>query len=147
MARILLDTNILVYFYDHNSPEKQARSHALIAYLVPRKNASISVQTLAEFSSVTLRKLNPPFLPSEALGEVNHLATVFQVLDLTSTIVLEAIRGVRDYLLSYYDAQIWACARLNQVPVLFSEDFPDGEMLEGVQFINPFTEQFKLEDW
>jgi predicted nucleic acid-binding protein len=147
MVRFLLDTNLLVYFYDHNSPEKQARARTLITYLVPLKNASISAQTLSEFTSAVLRKLNPPFSPSEALYEANHLAAAFQVLDLTPYIVLEAIRGVRDYQLSYFDAQIWACARLNQVPVVFSEDFQDGQNLAGVQFVNPFTNQFKLEDW
>jgi predicted nucleic acid-binding protein len=147
MPRILLDTNVLVYFYDQNSPEKQARACALIAHLVPLKNAGISAQTLAEFSSSTIRKMNPPFTRSEALGEANHIAAAFQVLDLTSHIVLEAIRGLRDHQLSYYDAQIWACARLNQVPVVFSEDFQDGQILEGVQFIDPFTDKFKIEDW
>ena len=38
-------------------------------------------------------------------------------------VMLEALREVRDHQLSYYDAQIWAAARLNQVPVIFSEDF------------------------
>jgi len=59
----------------------------------------------------------------------------------------EAGRGVRDYKLAYYDAQIWATAKLNQVPVVFSEDFNDGQVLEGVRFVNPFAMGFNLEDW
>lgn len=62
-------------------------------------------------------------------------------------IVLEAARGARDHGLAYYDAQIWASARLNQVPTIFSEDFTDGQVLEGVRFINPFSTNFRLEDW
>jgi predicted nucleic acid-binding protein len=50
-----------------------------------------------------------------------------------------------DHRLSYYDAHIWAAAHLNQVPVLFSEDFQDGQVLEGVRFINPFAECFDIE--
>jgi len=61
--------------------------------------------------------------------------------------VLTATRGVRDHVLSYYDAQIWATALLNQVPVIFSEDFNSGATLEGVRLINPFAAQFKLADW
>jgi predicted nucleic acid-binding protein len=60
---------------------------------------------------------------------------------------MEAARGVRDYLLAYYDAQIWAIARLNQIPIIFSEDFQDGQLLEGVRFINPFTSKFNLKEW
>jgi predicted nucleic acid-binding protein len=62
-------------------------------------------------------------------------------------IVLEAGRGVRDHQLSYYDSQIWAIARLNQVPTIFSEDFSDGAVLEGVRFVNPFSPDFRLETW
>jgi predicted nucleic acid-binding protein len=62
-------------------------------------------------------------------------------------IILEAVRGVRDHTLAYYDAQIWASARLNQIPVVFSEDFQDGLTLEGVRFINPFGDGFSIEDW
>lgn len=47
--------------------------------------------------------------------------------------------------LAYYDAQIWACARLNHIPVVLSEDFQDGQTLEGVRFVDPFAEDFVVE--
>jgi predicted nucleic acid-binding protein len=72
---------------------------------------------------------------------------LWPVFDLTPFIVLDAARGVRDYQLSYYDAQIWACARLNQVAVVLSEDFSEGSFLEGVRFVNPFVPDFALSDW
>jgi predicted nucleic acid-binding protein len=69
--------------------------------------------------------------------------------------VLEAVRGVRDHRLAYFDAQIWAVAKLNQVPVILSEDFNSGGTLlvpkaapyglgtlEGVHFLNPFDAGF-----
>ena len=31
--------------------------------------------------------------------------------------------------------------------VIFSEDFSDGQTLEGVRFANPFAESFRLADW
>lgn len=51
---------------------------------------------------------------------------------------------MRDHQLAFYDAQIWAAARLNQIPAVFSEDFQDGRTLEGVQFVNPFSETFDV---
>jgi predicted nucleic acid-binding protein len=47
----------------------------------------------------------------------------------------------------YFDSQIWAVARLNQVPTIFSEDFSDGLVLEGVRFVNPFIPEFDIERW
>jgi predicted nucleic acid-binding protein len=67
------------------------------------------------------------------------------VLDLTGMVALEAIRGVRDYQFNFWDAQVWATARLNQIPVVFSEDFNAGTLIEGVRFVNPFAENFQVE--
>jgi predicted nucleic acid-binding protein len=147
MPRVMLDTNILVYFYDHNSVEKQKSARDIITRLAEEKNGCLSVQTLGEFITATLRKLNPPFSASQALTEASQLAAIFPVFDLTQHIVLEAARGVRDHQLAYYGAQIWAAARLNQTQLILSEDFQDGQILEGVRFINPFSDGFILDDW
>lgn len=48
---------------------------------------------------------------------------------------------------SYFDAQLWAKARLNQMPGIFSEIFHLGSILEGVRFVNPFSTDFVLEQW
>jgi predicted nucleic acid-binding protein len=147
MPLILLDTNVLVYFYDHNSPKKQKQARLVLGQLAALKHGCISAQSLAEFVSVTMRKLKPPFTPVEALAEANLLSASLQVFDLTPQIILEAVRGVRDHQLSYYDAQIWAAARLNQIPIVFSEDFQDGQTIEGVRFANPFLDTFNRDDW
>ena len=65
------------------------------------------------------------------------------MLPLTGPVVLEALRGVRDHSLSYYDAQVWAAARLGQVDAILSEDFNPGAVLEGVRFVNPFDPAFE----
>jgi hypothetical protein len=61
----------------------------------------------------------------------------FPVLVLTGPVVLEALRGVGEHMLSYQDAQIWAIARLGPVGVILSEDFNPGAVLDGVSFTNP----------
>jgi len=68
-------------------------------------------------------------------------------LDLTPLIVLEAMRGVREHKLAYWDSQLWATARLNQIPIILSENFSVGATLEGVHFVNPFAPDFVLEGW
>jgi len=65
----------------------------------------------------------------------------------TGAIVLEAVRGVRTYQMSYWDAQIWASARMNQIPVVLSEDFGEGTTIEGVHFVNPFGSDFNIDAW
>jgi len=147
MTGILLDTNVLIYYHDAQSPEKQSQARFVLQQLIENKSGCVSAQNLAEFVSVALRKLKPPLTPSEALAEISLLSSTLRVIDLNRNVVLEAARGVRDYQLSYYDAQIWAAARLNQISVIFSEDFQDGQIIETVRFANPFGLNFNINQW
>ena len=147
MTSILLDTNVLAYAFDANAPDKQGQALAVLDHLQPGGQACVSAQNLAEFCHIATRKLHPPLTPAQTYQVVERFSRSFQVFDLTPAIVLEATRGVRDHQLAYYDAQVWAAARLNQVPVIFSEDFATGAILEGVRFINPFAKDFTLETW
>lgn len=75
-------------------------------------------------------------------AQVEHLRWSFEVLPLTGAVTLEALRGGVAYEMSYFDAQIWAVARLNQVPVVLSEDFSHRAILDGVEFMDPFRNDF-----
>jgi predicted nucleic acid-binding protein len=147
MPPILVDTNVLVYFYDQNSPEKQERASLVLNQLRQAGLGRLSTQTLAEFVNAAMRKLDPPLSAAQALEQASLFAASWPVFDLTPQIVLEAARGVRDYGMAYYDSQVWAAARLNQIPVVFSEDFQNGQVLEGVRFANPFAGTFDVEAW
>ena len=147
MNLLLIDTNLLIYAHDANSPDAQVRAEALLDHLQQTGQGVLSVQCLAEFASVSMRRLRPPMTAAEAYSQVERLMRAYRVLDLTSAVVLEAVRGVREHRLAYYDAQLWAIARLNQIPVILTEDFNTGATLEGVRFVNPFAPDFVLENW
>lgn len=147
MNLILLDTNLLIYAHDSNAPDFQARAEALLDQLQHTGRGVLSVQCLAEFASVAMRRLRPPMTAAEAYVQVERLMRAYRVFELTPAVVLEAVRGVREHQLAYYDAQLWAIARLNQIPIIFSEDFNVGATLEGVRFVNPFAPDFVPENW
>jgi predicted nucleic acid-binding protein len=144
---ILIDTNLLVYLVDYNDPTRQDRARRVLGALEAEQAGCLSVQSLAEFFSVATRRLAPPLTTSEALAHIALFNQVWPVFDLTPMIALEAARGVRDHRLPYYDAQIWAAARLNQIPVVFTEDLPSVSDLEGVRFVNPLVADFAIEAW
>lgn len=148
--KILLDTNILVYAYDPADLTRQMQAIELLDRLQILGFGRLSSQALAEFMNAVIRPLHgmPPRLTvDEAIFAIQHFINHFEIYPLTPLTIIEAGRGVRDYQLAYYDAQVWATAHLNQVSALFSEDFNDGATLEGVRFINPFAAHFSLDDW
>jgi predicted nucleic acid-binding protein len=145
MTTILIDTNVLVYAHDRGEFAKQEQAIRVLEHLHLTSSGRLSVQCLAEFFRATTRGPSPKLTVAEAVQQVERLARAWLVLSVTPLIVIEAARGVRDHQLAYWDAQIWATARLNQIPVIFSEDFSAGAALEGVRIVNPFAADFVLE--
>ncbi len=145
-ARILVDSNVLVYAYDRSEPGKQAQSARILDQLLITGVGILSTQVLAEFFVAVTRKITKKLTIKQAFESLNNYAAAWEILGMNSLNVVEAARGVRDHTFNYYDAQIWAVARMNQIPVVFSEDF-NPSWIEGVQFVNPFAPEFTLEDW
>lgn len=147
IARVFIDTNVLVYPYDRASPDKQMAARVLLARLVRARAGVISAQVLAEFFMTITRKLKAPVAFERAERRVINLSRTMDVVPTTDLIVQEAIRGTSQHQFHFWDAMIWAAARLNQAPLLLSEDFQDGAFIEGVRIKNPFASGFRLEDW
>lgn len=141
-AKFLVDTNVLVYAYDNADLRKQEKAFVILDELSGSGKGALSVQILAEFVVTVTRKITMPLDFTEAQRSVENYLRSWPVLDLTGFIVLEAVRGIRQYQFSYWDAQVWATARLNQIPAVLSEDFTSGRNIEGVTFINPFSVDF-----
>jgi predicted nucleic acid-binding protein len=147
MAEVLIDTNILVYAHQPAEKVKYTAALRTLEHLLESGAGRLSAQILGEFISATTRGRNPILTIKEALDQVTRLAEAIPVLDTTQLIVLEAGRGALRHGMSYYDAQIWATARLNQIPTIFTEDFEHARRVEGVQFLNPLLPTFDLAPW
>ncbi|MBW4632158.1 MAG: PIN domain-containing protein [Iphinoe sp. HA4291-MV1] len=135
--RILLDTNILVYIYDSLDSAKQDKAIAIAELLIQTNRAVISTQVMSEFFMATTRAKRQLLSPTEAIARIRNYMSACYVVDVTRLITLEAIRGVETHKFGFWDAQIWATARLNQISEVYSEDFKSGTIIEGVRFTNP----------
>lgn len=143
-AKVLVDTNVLVYSYDRTAGEKQTRALDILEHLVTTGRGLLSVQVLAEFFCVVTRKLADPLHLDEAERQIHAYLKVWPVTEITPLILVEATRGAREHRMSYWDAQLWATALLSQTPIILSEDFKDGTTVEGIQFLNPFSRRFNI---
>ena len=143
MSLVLLDTNVFVHAYDPGDARKQVRAEEVLGEFQPTRLAAISAQVLGEFFRVVTTRLDPAIAAPQALELVGLLAQSFTPWSIDDVIVLEAARGVRDHKMGYWDAQIWATARLRGARFVLSEDFDDGRVLEGVTFLDPFSPAFE----
>lgn len=144
MSTVIVDTNLFVYQVDPRDPAKQRDADRLLNDLQASRSAVITTQVLGEFFRVVTRRLDPPIPPAEAVELLEELAQGFPCLPIDLAVVFDAARGVCDYQLPYWDAQLWATARRHGIRTVLSEDFADGRVIEGVTFRNPFQSGLSL---
>lgn len=132
LAKAFFDTNLLVYAAI-GEDSRSARAEKLLY-----AGGIVSVQVLNEFVSVARRKLRMSWGDvREALRWVRRLCP--DSVPLTTTIHEEAIGIAQRYEFSIYDSLIVASALKADCNVLYSEDFQDGQVIEGRLTIqNPF---------
>ena len=131
------DTNILVYAADAAAGDRHRSAADLIERSVRRGNCIQTLQSLCEFFSVVTRKSG--IEASAAAAFVQGWRSVMLIEASTIADLDEAIRAVEAYRIGFWDALLWATVRRAGVRFLVSEDFQDGQALEGVQIVNPFA--------
>lgn len=137
----LIDMNILVYRFDPRAPRKQRIAQDLLRRGIAENALLLPHQAVIEFIAAVMRptKQSIPLLSAgEAFREAESLLDQLPVLYPHEDLVRAAIQGAARYQLSWFDAHLWAYAKVYGLTVLVSEDFQHGRIYGGVQAINPF---------
>lgn len=130
-----LDTNVLLYCDDFDSPAKQQK--ALEAVLGHKRKGTgvVSLQVLQEYFANATRKLGLD--PDLARQKVEVYAR-FRVVEPSVVDLLAAIDLHRLHKLSVWDALILYSAKKAGCRVLLTEDLQHGQVIGGVKVVNPF---------
>ena len=72
VERCFVDTNVLIYLFDDDSPGKQARAQAL--FDEERDRIVLSTQVLGEFYVNVTRKLEEPLTPDAAAQALENFS-------------------------------------------------------------------------
>jgi predicted nucleic acid-binding protein len=131
------DTNILLYGYDLDAPDKRRIARGLIecAWEKPA-NFAVSVQVLQEFHVNFVRRGHPKAEASVLLGDFS----LWTVVDNTLALLRLGLALQDRWQLSLWDAMILAAAQSCGARELLTEDFNHGQDYGGVRVINPFVE-------
>lgn len=136
-ARVLVDTNILVYAYDPAAGQRHDIAQQQLTTLWDSPVVPVvSVQVLQELYATLLRKKAPQGVAEKAV----RLYLQWEVIENTRALLLEGIRLHRQHQLSFWDGLILAATKQAKAAELWSENFVAGQQYDGVTIVNPLTE-------
>lgn len=137
MTRSFFDTNVLLYLYDDDFPEKKARALEVFEEEVGADRAVLSTQVLQEFYVNATRKLARPLSPGRAEARVRDLS-LLPLVRVDAALILATIARSRELMLSFWDALIVEAALSAGADRLLTEDLQHGQQIAGLTIENPF---------
>ena len=132
-----LDTNVLLYAYDLDAPEKRAVALSILenAWLQLGSTA-VSVQVLQEFHVNFSRRGRTPEEASAIIADF----TLWPVIDNSLALFRLGLTLQSRWQTSLWDAMILAAAQTSGARELLTEDLNHGQQYGSVRAINPFCE-------
>lgn len=138
-AEVFLDTNILVYTFDHSDSRKRKIASALAD---PRSDRwGISWQVIQEFCSVALHRFKKPMSAEDLAEYVTFVLLPHCRVHSSAALFGQAVDIHRLTKYRYYDSLVIASAIHAGASVLYSEDLQHGRILGGLEILNPFTRE------
>ena len=136
--RVFIDTNVAVYLFDEDEPRKRRRAREVFESEGAGGRIVLSTQVLQEFYVTVTRKLGRPLSEEEAEAATRKLA-LLDVVEIDSSMVLQAISLARAHTLSLWDALIVETAQARGCATLLTEDMQHGRQFGGLVIENPFA--------
>jgi predicted nucleic acid-binding protein len=136
--RAFFDTDVLVYLFDVDAPDKREAARSLLQQEADAGRATLSTQVLQEFFVTVTRKLAVPVGHEQAERAVRSLAEL-SVVQIDAGLVLAGIELTRRLQISFWDALIVGAALQSGSTVLYTEDLQHGQRIDGLTIANPFA--------
>lgn len=135
---IFIDTNILVYQFDHIDKAKQVRAQTLMEKLISTEQAVISSQVVQEFANVALNKFKTRPSYDELKTFMDQILKPLCQHFPSFEFYERALTLLQPYNLSFYDSLIVQAASDLGCKTLYSEDLQNGQTYGDVKVVNPF---------
>ncbi len=137
-----VDTNVLVYLFDRQAPEKQAAVRRLWSRACAEGVPVLSTQVLQEFFVTVTRAARQGLSPSQARQAMMAFAEAAEVVPVTVSLIETATRRVEQSGFSFWDSLIVETAIDSGAQWLFTEDLQDGQLIGQLKVTNPFRTEF-----
>lgn len=132
-AKVFLDTNVIIYGYSQDEPEKQKAA----CECAQAQESWISTQVFNETINILKRKFSLDYHQITAV--VDELSQQHQLAIVSLDTIRKALDIAQRYQYSYFDSLMIASALEVGCDHLYSEDLQDGQKIDNILTIsNPF---------
>jgi len=138
LARVFLDSHVLIYMVDHDAPRKRDIARALVLDHLGAGSLALSTQVLQEFFWTTTRRLEVPLSPAAARALAQQLHSAHIVAP-SVDMVLAAMVRVEECGAPIWDALILTAAESCGADVLYTEDKHLLRLESPVRIVDPFA--------
>jgi|SRR5271165_4730666 len=135
---VFVDTNVLIYAHDRGAGVRRERACAVLDELWDTRSGRMSVQVLQEFFVVATGKLKSAVGVASAREIVRTYSPWVTATTGVDT-VLRASEIAEVAQVSFWDGMIIAAAERSGATTLYTEDLNNGQVIAGVQVVNPFV--------
>lgn len=137
-GKFFLDTNIFIYSFDSNEPQKQKKAIELIDSAVSENGGIISFQVIQEFTNVATKKFKKPMTVSDIRLYLNEVLIPLCEVYPSSEFYLNSLDIKERHGFSFYDSMIVEAAISTDCHTLFTEDMQHNMKIKDLVIKNPF---------
>lgn len=137
-AADFLDTNILVYAVDLDSPDKRAVAQRLVTRALAEQTGIISFQVVQETLQALTRKSRVVATSDDTQDFLVNVLTPLWKVQPSTAIYTRALRIQSARGFSFYDSLILGAALESGCKRLLTEDLQHGQQVDGLRIENPF---------
>ena len=138
-AQAFIDTNVLVYALAGDDQRRGPIAQELLRDLMSSQTLNTSTQVLQELYVTLTRKIKKPLAAEQALRYLDRLSA-WPVATTDYPAIRDAVTLSTAHKISFWDALVVVAAARSGAARLYTEDLHDGQMLLGVEIVNPFRD-------
>jgi predicted nucleic acid-binding protein len=131
------DTNILVYLFDNDAPDKKQLTQKLVEGEVKAGTFQTSTQVLQELYVVLTRKLAVPLAMNQAEQVIREFARL-SVTQVDIDTILKSIQLQQRLKYSFWDSLIIQSAMQGGASIVYTEDMQNGQQIDELKIINSY---------
>lgn len=136
--KYFIDTNIFVYAFNNDNPEKNKIAIGLIKSAIIEHRGCISYQVIQEFINVSTKKFEVPLSIIDCKKYLDSVLVPLCEVFTSVELYHRALEMMERWQYSFYDSLIITAAVKADCKILYTEDLQHNQRIQSLTIINPF---------